>query len=177
MTNKTILKQLRVMLGLEKFMVEATTVDGINVKAESLEVGQTLYTIAEDGTELPCVEGSYTIENQIISVDANGVITEIADKEEPAPEEMQFPEELMEILNTIVERLTIAETKIGELEATITSLSASTTTHETEMAKINEKMSAIEKLPGSTKIKTNMSSNVENAIVDRLKTLRENLKK
>ena len=114
MTANEALSKIRVMLGVEKEvepqtptqdiqLAEATLVDGSMVKCEGeLEVGNQLLVVTDEG-EIPAPEGVHEpTEGLLISVDAQGVITDIAEPstEEPAEEaKAEFGED---VVNQIV---------------------------------------------------------------------------
>jgi hypothetical protein len=60
---------------------DATTDQGVNVTFDSFEVGQIIYTVAEDGTKVTLEQGTYLInyEGSVyeVVVDENGTMTEI----------------------------------------------------------------------------------------------------
>ena len=60
---------------------DAVTDQGVNVTFEALEVGQLIYSVAEDGTEVLLEAGTYLInyENVVyeVVVDENGTITSV----------------------------------------------------------------------------------------------------
>jgi len=64
----------------EKFL-DAVTDQGVNVTFDSFEVGQIIYTVAEDGTKVTLEQGTYLInyENAVyeVVVDENGTMTAI----------------------------------------------------------------------------------------------------
>jgi len=69
-------------------------IDGITtVEYERLEPGFPLFVIAEDGTtKQPAPLGEHTLEDgTVVTVDETGMITEVASKEEEAPEMPEAP--------------------------------------------------------------------------------------
>lgn len=99
----------------ETKLAEATLVDGTIVvnDEESFEIGQKLYVVTEDGrVEAP--EGEHeTTEGIIVVVDAEGIITEIKEKEEI--EESDIAEE--EVVEVEVEMSEVIETFTKALES------------------------------------------------------------
>jgi len=73
---------------------DAVTDQGVNVTFEALEVGQLIYSVAEDGTEVLLESGTYLInyENVVyeVVVDENGTITSVNEvTNEPSENEME----------------------------------------------------------------------------------------
>ena len=73
---------------------DAVTDQGVNVTFEALEVGQLIYSVAEDGTEVLLEAGTYLInyENVVyeVVVDENGTITSVNEvTNEPSENEME----------------------------------------------------------------------------------------
>ena len=86
----------RVLATLGLKTEEAIVVDLAQVKTEdgqatfesdNFAVGEAVFIITPDGN-IPCPEGEFALENgNVMTVDANGTIIEVATKEEEAPEE------------------------------------------------------------------------------------------
>jgi hypothetical protein len=83
------IKQIRIMLGVDQVvetaaiqMAKATLVDGTEVEVEgSFEVGKQLSVLTAEGP-IPAPEGVHeTTEGLVVTVDAQGVITNIEEKE------------------------------------------------------------------------------------------------
>ena len=103
----------------EKKFVEATLIDGTVVvnDEESLEVGQKLYVVTEEG-RIDAPEGEHeTTEGIIVVVDAEGIISEIKEKEEIEIEEEINEEEvaLSEVTEMFTQALEALSTQIQEL--------------------------------------------------------------
>lgn len=81
----------------EKLMVEAVVKDtGITVSADAWEVGNAVTTVTEEGDTIAIPEGSYELENgAVLTVDADGVITEIVEVETEVEVEAEKKEEDM----------------------------------------------------------------------------------
>lgn len=76
---KLKLNQIREVLGMSVKLESITLKDGTIVEVEKLEVGFPLQVIAEDGSLSNAAEGDYTLEDgTVLTVDANGLIAEIA---------------------------------------------------------------------------------------------------
>ena len=81
--------------------VDAKLIDGTIIRYESLEVGMPLMVIDEAGNELPAPDGEHELEDGTkVTVEA-GIITEVASKEEEAPEEEMPIEQPMAAVETV----------------------------------------------------------------------------
>jgi hypothetical protein len=107
MSNETILQRaLNVLMGKEETapietapvveveMAEKKTIDGTAIfDSENFAIGEAVFLIAEDGTQIPVPMGEYQLEDGTsIVVDDSGVIVEVSTAEEEATdveEEMQ----------------------------------------------------------------------------------------
>ena len=86
----------RVLATLGLKTEEAIVVDLAQVKTEdgqatfesdNFAIGEAVFIVTPDGN-IPCPEGEFALENgNVMTVDANGTIIEVATKEEEAPEE------------------------------------------------------------------------------------------
>ena len=75
----------------EQTFIDAKLMDGTIIRYESLEVGMPLLVIDEAGNELPAPDGEHELEDGTkVTVEA-GIITEVASKEEEAPEAEEAP--------------------------------------------------------------------------------------
>ena len=75
----------------EQTFIDAKLMDGTIIRYESLEVGMPLLVIDEAGNELPAPDGEHELEDGTkVTVEA-GIITEVASKEEEAPEVEEAP--------------------------------------------------------------------------------------
>ncbi len=99
----------------EKFL-DAVTDQGVQVRFDVLEVGQLIYAIAEDGTEVLLEEGTYLInyENAVyeVVVDENGTMTAINQVSENKAES-DFASEI----KSLQERLEAIEKKLESFTA------------------------------------------------------------
>jgi cell division protein FtsB len=95
-------ERIKVALGLNEeatevnLAFEAKLVDGTIIvsEAEEMAVGAVLSILSEDGEQTPLPEGTYELEDGTkFSVDAEGVVTEIAEVEEEEEEEAPAEEE------------------------------------------------------------------------------------
>lgn len=99
----------------EKKFVESTLIDGTVVinDEEVLEIGQKLYVVTEDG-RIDAPEGEHeTVEGIIVTVDAEGIISDIKEKEEIETEVEEVA------VSEVVEAFTLA---IESLKSEIVSL-------------------------------------------------------
>ena len=75
----------------EQTFIDAKLMDGTIVRYEKLEVGMPLLVIDEAGNELPAPDGEHELEDGTkVTIEA-GIITEVASKEEEAPEAEEAP--------------------------------------------------------------------------------------
>lgn len=116
--------------------VDAKLIDGTIIRYESLEVGMPLMVIDEAGNELPAPDGEHELEDgTIVTVEA-GIITEVASKEEEAPE-AEMPEEA-----PIEQPMAAIESVSKEDFETLKSEVADLKTKFEEFSKRNETLSA-----------------------------------
>tara|TARA_Y100001937_G_scaffold128811_1_gene208412 strand:+ start:5456 stop:6103 length:648 start_codon:yes stop_codon:yes gene_type:complete len=96
-------KQIRVALGLEEeietlnLAMQAKLVDGTIVvsEAEELEAGISIMILAEDGTTMPLPVGSYETEDGVsFTVEEEGIVAEVGEKEEDELEEEEEDDEM-----------------------------------------------------------------------------------
>lgn len=154
----------------EKKFVEATLVDGTVVinDEEILEIGQKLYVVTEDG-RIDAPEGEHeTVEGIIVTVDAEGIISDIKEKEEIEVEE---PEAEEVIVSEVVEAFTKA---IEKLNSEIAEL-------RNDNKELKEKFHKFSNQPATSPImdRKGFKSEVANnkaSKMDRLAELRRNLK-
>ena len=101
------LEEVEVEVEETKF-VESTLIDGTIVinDEEVLEIGQKLYVVTEDG-RIDAPEGEHeTVDGIIVTVDAEGIISDIKEKEEIEPEaEEVIVSEVVEAFTQAIEKL------------------------------------------------------------------------
>ena len=107
----------RVLATLGLKTEEAIVVDLAQVKTEdgqatfesdNFAIGEAVFIVTPDGN-IPCPEGEFALENgNVMTVDANGTIVEVATKEEEAPEE-EIQAEDMPMEEPIVEPMPMAK--------------------------------------------------------------------
>ena len=117
----------------EQTFIDAKLMDGTIVRYEKLEVGETLLVIDEAGNELPAPDGEHELEDGTkVTVEA-GIITEVASKEEEAPEAEEAPIEQpmaavesvsKEDFETLKNEVADLKTKFEEFSTTNETLSA-----------------------------------------------------
>lgn len=81
--------------------IDAKLADGTIVRYEKLEVGMPLMVIDEAGNELPAPNGEHELEGGIMVKVEDGIIIEVATKEEEMPEEEMPLEQPMAAVETI----------------------------------------------------------------------------
>jgi hypothetical protein len=118
---------------IEVDLAQVKTEDGqATFESDNFAVGEAVFIVTPDGN-IPCPEGEFALENgNVITVDPNGTITEVATKEEEAPEEeaiveaedmpMEEPMEKMPMAKRVVKSKTEMEEsyfskQMTELEA------------------------------------------------------------
>ena len=117
----------------EQTFIDAKLMDGTIIRYESLEVGMPLLVIDEAGNELPAPDGEHELEDgTMVTVEA-GIITEVASKEEEAPEAEEAPIEQpmaavesvsKEDFETLKNEVADLKTKFEEFSTTNETLSA-----------------------------------------------------
>lgn len=118
---------------IEVDLAQVKTEDGqATFESDNFAIGEAVFIVTPDGN-IPCPEGEFALENgNVITVDPNGTITEVATKEEEAPEEeaiveaedmpMEEPMEKMPMAKRVVKSKTEMEEsyfskQMTELEA------------------------------------------------------------
>ena len=122
--------------------VDAKLIDGTIVRYEKLEVGMPLMVIDEAGNELPAPNGEHELEGGIMVKVEDGIIIEVATKEEEMPEEEMPLEQPMAAVETITKEE--FETLKAEVETLKTKFEEFTKTNDTITAE-NTAMRAIVK--------------------------------
>ena len=80
------LNQIKIALGMEVKMVEATLKDGVTrVETEALEPGSKIYVVSAEGEKAPAPEGIHETEDGTkVYVDSEGTITQVEKPEAEA---------------------------------------------------------------------------------------------
>ena len=152
MTANEAIKKIKVMLGVEQVvetveteiqLAEATLVDGTIVKVEGeFEVGKQLLVVTAEG-DIAAPEGIHeTTDGLLVTVDAQGVITNLEETTEESEEvEAKASTELSEdFVNQIVN---ILDNKFKEFE--------------TKLQTLNHEFSAFKNEPAGKKITNNLN--------------------
>lgn len=98
MNTNQILNKVRELLGMEVKLETMKLDDNITVvEAESFEAGNEVVVVTEDEQKIPLPVGSYNLEDgRVLVVAEEGIIAEVKEKEEEAPEvevEVEVPAE------------------------------------------------------------------------------------
>lgn len=98
MNTNQILNKVRTLLGMEVVLETMKLDDNITViEAESFEAGMEVVVVTEDEQKIPLPVGSYNLEDgRVLVVAEEGIIAEVKEKEEEAPEvevEVEVPTE------------------------------------------------------------------------------------
>lgn len=98
MNTNQILNKVRTLLGMEVVLETMKLDDNITViEAESFEAGNEVVVVTEDEQKIPLPVGSYNLEDgRVLVVSEEGIIAEVKEKEEEAPEvevEVEVPAE------------------------------------------------------------------------------------
>ena len=98
MNTNQILNKVRTLLGMEVVLETMKLDDNITVvEAESFEAGMEVVVVTEDEQKIPLPVGSYNLEDgRVLIVAEEGLIAEVKEKEEEAPEvevEVEVPAE------------------------------------------------------------------------------------
>jgi hypothetical protein len=169
----------------QKLSMEGILADGTKVysEAEDFVVGAALMVVAEDGSMSPAPEGEHTLDNgKVLVVDAQGVITEVKEAEEPAgdepgagEEELSDDEEEVKAALTpeeqtaiVAELMQILEPRLAALEETL--LKSVEKLSETNN-NLNEKVEKLSKSPAAEAVKPQLRApkEQENALKGLLK--------
>jgi hypothetical protein len=194
------LKLIKIALGYEVKMVEATLKDGVTkVETEALEPGSKIYVVSAEGEKAPAPEGIHETEDGTkVYVDSMGVITQV-DKPEaeveveieaaaetpseiPAGEKTAEQPTKSEATITKEEMTSYVDSMMAKVMMALEEVAKEVGTVKEEMAKHSSKMEKMSKTPGATKITTfnNEASTstdpIENQL-EGLKTLRQEFNK
>lgn len=178
MTAKEAIKQISVMLGVaqdgetaetvvEIQLAEYELVDGTMVKCEGdkLEVGKELFVVTEEG-DIPAPEGKHqTKDGLVISVDAEGVITEVEEvvEEEESAEEVEAEFET-EATEEVTEETTVSlsEEVVSQVMDALTAISADIEALKGRVDATDEAFHAFKNEPAAGKITNNLNDSQKN---------------
>ena len=111
-TNQQNKKNMKKEKNKQKFL-DAVTDQGVQVTFDTLEVGQLIYAVAEDGTKVTLEQGTYLInfEDKVyeVVVDENGTITEI---NEVTSEEAMSNDDFKKTMDEMKQKIADLEEKI-----------------------------------------------------------------
>lgn len=198
------LNQIKIALGMEVKMVEATLKDGVTkVMTEALESGSKVFVVSESGEKAPAPEGIHELEDGTkITVDSEGVISEVVapEKEEESEVEIEVksaeekPSEIpagedtaeqptkSEATITKEEMASYVDSMMEKVMMAIEEVAKEVGVVKEEMASYKSKMEKMSKTPGATKISTfnneaPASTDPMEARLEGLKTLRDEFAK
>lgn len=194
------LKAIKIALGMEMKMVEATLKDGVTkVETEALEPGSKIYVVSSEGEKAPAPEGIHQLEDGTeVYVDSEGVITQVekpeAEVEVEINAEAEKPSEIpagestaeqptkSEAAITKEEMASYVDNMMEKVMMAIEEVAKEVGTVKEEMTHYKSKMEKMSKTPGATKISTfnneapASTDPIENQL-EGLKTIREEFKK
>lgn len=168
MTAKEAINKISVMLGVAQDgettdtaveLAEATLLDGTKVRVDGdFEVGKPLFVITDEG-DVYAPEGKHETESGlVISVDADGVITAVEEKEaeEEAPEEA--PAEAEAELEAEVETtISLSEEVVGNIMEVLNRMEGTITALENRLNATEEEFHAFRNEPAGKKITNNLA--------------------
>jgi hypothetical protein len=150
MTYKLKLNQVREVLGMEIKLEIVKLMDGTTVECEKFEVGYPCFIVAEDGSKVNAPAGEHTLEDgTVISVDENGLISEISTAEEevadaePTVEVSGAKETKMEDMPIEEPKVSVAMAEIATVKEACKALFAAIEEVAKEVAVVKEEMSAM----------------------------------
>ena len=166
MTAKEAINKISVMLGVAQEgetaetqvnLAEATLLDGTKVRVDGdFEVGKPLFVITEEG-DVYAPEGKHETETGlVISVDADGVITAIEEKEaeEEAPEEAPAEEEAELEAETSV---SLSEEVVSQVMNALNAISENISALEPRLNATEEEFHTFKNEPAGKKITNNLN--------------------
>ena len=194
------LNQIKIALGMEVKMVEATLKDGVTkVETEALEPGSKIYVVSESGEKAPAPEGIHQLEDGTeVYVDSEGTITKVeapeaeieveveaaaeTPSEIPAGEDTAEQPTKSEATITKEEMASYVDNMMEKVMMAIEEVAKEVGTVKEEMASYKSKMEKMSKTPGATKITTFNNeaptfADPMDAKLEGLKTLREEFNK
>lgn len=164
MNTNQILNKVRELLGMEVKLETMKLDDNITIiEAESFEAGMEVVVVTEDEQKIPLPVGSYNLEDgRVLVVAEEGIIAEVKEKEEKAPEVEVEVEVPAEEEATKEEEMSVEPTQT--IKKTIESVVKETFFAEMEaLKKENEELKA--KLEGKVEVKLSTEEEVVEPIV------------
>jgi hypothetical protein len=125
--NKSVINQIKVLLGMELKFETMKLENGTTLEAESFEIGWDIFVVSEDGEKIAAPDGEYALEDARVIVVKDGAIMSIGEAE--AEEVEQVVEEEMKVeteapAKKVVESVTkethFSAEQITELETMLT---------------------------------------------------------
>lgn len=170
MTAKEAINKISVMLGVaqdgetvetqEVNLAEATLLDGTKVRVDGdFEVGKPLFVITDEG-DVYAPEGKHETEDGlVISVDADGVITAIEEKEaeEEAPAEEAPVAEAEAELEAEETTISLSEEVVGNIMEVLNRMEGTITALENRLNATEEEFHAFKNEPAGKKITNNLN--------------------
>ena len=168
------LNQIKIALGMEVKMVEATLKDGVTkVETEALEPGSKIYVVSSEGEKAPAPEGIHEVEIEAEAEKPSEIPAGESTAEQPTKSEATITkEEMASYVDNMMEKVMMAIEEVAKEVGTV----------KEEMASYKSKMEKMSKTPGATKITTfnneapTATSPIENQL-EGLKTIREEFNK
>jgi len=126
---------LKKAFGLDYKFLDATLADGTAVKVEpSVEEGASVLVITAEGEEVPAPDGSHELADGVVIVTEGGIIievieavpAEVEDKMEGEQEAVDATVELMNVLESLAERVTALEAKVNGVATEMKAVKAGT---------------------------------------------------
>ena len=154
-----VINQIKQLLGMEVKLEQMKLADGMTlIEADSFESEMAVVIVTEDEQKIPLPVGEYELEDgRILSVAVEGIISEIKEKAEEAPEvevEVESPEVEVE-----------AEAEVSNPKKTVESVIKETFFAEVEaLKKENEELKA--KLETFSKVDTVTEATIEETTVE-----------
>jgi hypothetical protein len=158
---KLKLNQIREVLNMPIHFETAKLADGTIVEVERLEIGFPVVIVNEDGSKTNAPEGEHTLEDgTVITVDSNGMISEIASAEEEAPEATEEAVAVpVAMADATTEETPIKDAVASKIEENMAMLFAAIEECAAEISKVKEEMGAMKtkmekfaKAPAAAKI-------------------------
>ena len=165
MTAKEAINKISVMLGVaqegetvetqEVNLAEATLLDGTKVRVDGdFEVGKPLFVITDEG-DVYAPEGQHETEDgKVISVDADGVITAIEEKEAEEEAPVEEAEAELEAEETTI---SLSEETVNNVMEALNRISENITALENRLNATEEEFHAFRNEPAGKKITNNLN--------------------